>query len=84
MVAGGKIKLQIREAAMTELLITALHHDLSKKRSYVHFVWKNDPEKRLGLDVPFQCSLDDLPDEARKALKAASDDLASATVAVPP
>jgi hypothetical protein len=69
---------------MTELLITALHHDLIKKRSYVHFVWKNDPEKRLGLDVPFQCSLDDLPDEARKALKAASDDLASATVAVAP
>ena len=69
---------------MTELLITALHHDLSRKRSFVHFVWKNDPEKRLGLDVPFQCSLDNLPDEARKALKTASDELASATLATPP
>jgi hypothetical protein len=69
---------------MTELLITGLHHDLSKKPSFVHFVWKNDPEKRLGLDVPFQCTLDNLPDEARKALKAAADELASATVATPP
>jgi hypothetical protein len=69
---------------MTELLITGLHHDLSKKRSFVHFVWKNDPDKRLGLDVPFQCSLDNLPVEAKKALKALSDELASATVATPP
>jgi hypothetical protein len=69
---------------MTELLITGLHHDLSKKRSFVHFVWKNDPEKRLGLDVPFQCTLDNLPGEARKALMSASEELASATVAMPP
>ena len=58
-------------------------HDLSKKRSFVHFVWKSDPEKHLGLDVPFQCTPADLPDEARKALKALSDELASATVAMP-
>ena len=69
---------------MTELLITGLHHDLSKKRSFVYVVWKNDPDKRLGLDVPFQCTLDNLPDEARKALKALSEELASATVATPP
>ncbi|MGA7071176.1 hypothetical protein [Bradyrhizobium sp.] len=68
---------------MTELLITGLHHDLSKKRSFVHFVWKNDPDRRLGLDVPFQCSLDNLPVEAKKALKALSDELASAKVATP-
>ena len=68
---------------MTELLITGLHHDLTKKRSFVYFVWKDDPDKRLGLDVPFQCTLDNLPDEARKALKALSDELASATVAIP-
>ena len=36
----------------------------------MHFVWKNDPEKRLGLDVLFQCTLGNLPDEARRALKA--------------
>jgi len=69
---------------MAELLITGLHHDLGKKRSFVHFVWKNDPDKQLGLDVPFQCTLDNLPDEARKALKALSEELASATVAMSP
>ncbi len=69
---------------MTELLITGLHHDLNKKRSFVYFGWKNDPDKRLGLDVPFKCSLDDLPVEAEKALKALSDELASATIAIPP
>ena len=69
---------------MTELLIVGLYHDLSKKRSNVQFVWKNDPDKRLGLDVPFQCSLDILSNEARKALKALSEELASATVATPP
>jgi len=44
---------------------------------------KHDPDKRLGLDVPFQCSLDNLLDEAGKALKALSEELASATVATP-
>ena len=68
---------------MTELLITGLHHDLSKKRSFVHFVWKNDPEKHLGLDVPYQCTLDNLLNEAKKALRALSEELASATVATP-
>ena len=71
-------------AKMTELLITGLHHDLTKKRSFVYFVWKDDPDKRLSLDVPFHCTPDDLPDEARKALKALSEELASATVATPP
>ena len=69
---------------MTELLITGLHHDLRKKRSFVHFVWKSDPEKRLGLDVPFKCTLEDLPHEARKALKALSEELASATIEASP
>ena len=69
---------------MTELLITGLHHDLSRKRSFVHFVWKDDPEKHLGLDVPFDCTLDSLRDEAEKALKALSEEIASATVAMPP
>jgi hypothetical protein len=69
---------------MTELLITGLHHDLSRKRSFAHFQWKNDPEKHLGLAVPFGCTLDNLPDEAREALKALSEELVTATVAMPP
>ena len=83
MVAGRTITSNLEWEEMTELLITGLHHDLSKKRSFVHFVWKSDPEKHLGLDVPFQCTPEDLPDEARKALKALSEELASATVATP-
>jgi hypothetical protein len=83
MVAGGTITSNLEWAKMTELLISGLHHDLSKKRSFVHFVWKNDPEN-LGLDVPFQCTPEDLPEEARKALKALSDELGSVTVATPP
>ena len=69
---------------MTELLITGLHHDLTRKRSFVHFQWKNDPEKHLSLDVPFECNLDSLPKEARKALEALSEELALATIATPP
>ena len=38
---------------MTELLITGLNYDLSRKRSFVHFQWKNDPEKHLE----FGCAL---------------------------
>jgi hypothetical protein len=69
---------------MTELLITGLHHDLSRKRSFVHFQWKNDPEKHLSSDVPFECTLDRLPKEARKALEALSEELALATIVTPP
>ena len=69
---------------MIELSITGLHHDLTKKRSFVHFQWKNDPEKHLSLDVPFECILDRLPKEARKALEALSEELALATIETPP
>jgi hypothetical protein len=72
------------ERRMTELLITGLHHDLSRKRSFAHFQWKNDPEKHLALDVPFDCTSDKSPKEARKALEALSEELALATVATPP
>jgi hypothetical protein len=32
----------------------------------VHFVWKNDAKRRLGVDVPFEYTSDNLMDEARK------------------
>ena len=67
----------------TELLITGLHHDLNRKRSFVHFQWKNDPEKHLSLDVPFECTLDRLPKEAKKALEALSEELALAKIVTP-
>ena len=40
---------------MTNLIITGLFHDTSRKRSLVSIQWENDPEKRLGLVVPFGC-----------------------------
>ena len=58
------------------VIIAAVSHDLSKKRSLVSLTWQNDPEKRLTLDVPFGCSLSDLPREAERALRAFSAELA--------
>jgi hypothetical protein len=66
---------------MTTLLITGLHHDTTRKRSIVYIRRENDPEKNLGLVVPFGCSLENVKDEAAKAVKELSLDLASATVA---
>jgi len=68
---------------MTDLVITGLHHDTARKRSFVYVVWKDDPEKNLGLVVPFGCRLDDVKDEAAKAVKALATELTSATVVSP-
>jgi hypothetical protein len=65
---------------LTTLLITGLHHDTARKRSLVSVRWEDDPEKHLGLIVPFGCSLESARDEATKAVKALSEELASATV----
>jgi hypothetical protein len=66
---------------MTNLVITGVHHDTARKRSFVYVRWEDDPEKNLGLVVPFGCRLDDLQAETAKAVKALSVELASATVA---
>jgi hypothetical protein len=68
---------------MTNLVVTGLHHDTKRKRSFVYVQWEDDPEKNLGLVVPFGCSLDDVKEEAAKAVKAAAADLASATIISP-
>jgi len=68
---------------MTNLVITGLHHDTARQRSFVYVVWKDDPEKNLGLIVPFGCSLDDVKTEAEKAVKQLAIELASATIASP-
>ena len=64
---------------MTNLVITGIHNDTDRKRSFVYVRWED--EKNLGLVVPFGCSLDNVRDEAAKAVKALSAELASATVA---
>ena len=65
---------------MTDLVITGLHHDTARKRSFVYVRWESDPEKNLGLVVPFGCSLEDLQAEAARAVKELAVELTSATV----
>lgn len=68
---------------MTSLAIAGVHHDADGKRSMVYVRWQDDPEKRLGLVVPFGCSMDNLKDEAEKAIMKLAAELASATVKFP-
>jgi hypothetical protein len=65
---------------MTNFVITGLFHDLSKKRSSVMVQWKDDPERNLGLIVPFGCSLDDIKAEAVKALAALNNELENPSI----
>jgi hypothetical protein len=68
---------------MAVLKIEGLHRDVLRNRSFVTVVWKDDPEKRLGLPVPFDCQLDDLKAETKKAVGALVRELESATVEGP-
>jgi hypothetical protein len=63
--------------------IEGLSRDLAKKRSHVTVVWEDNPEKRLGLPVPFDCQLDALKAETEKALRALIRELESATIQGP-
>jgi hypothetical protein len=65
---------------MAILKITGLHRDVVKKRSFVSVEWKDDPEKRLGLPVPSECTLEQLKAETQKAVRALAEELASATI----
>jgi hypothetical protein len=68
---------------MAVLKIEGLHRDVLRNRSFVTVVWKDDPEKRLGLPVPFDCQLDDLKAETEKAVEALVRELEFATVEGP-
>ena len=68
---------------MATLIIDALNRDVLKKRSIVTLKWENDPEKRLGIVVPFDCTLDTLRVEAEKAVRALAKELESATIQGP-
>jgi hypothetical protein len=67
---------------MTILVITGLFHDTSRKRSIVSIQWQDDPEKRLGLVIPFGCTLDELKEETEKAVRALAKEIEAATVVV--
>jgi hypothetical protein len=65
---------------MKNLQIVGLFHDTGRKLSFVTVQWQDDPEKQLGLAVPFGCQLDDLKAESEKAIKALAKEIESATV----
>ena len=62
---GGRASDKNRNGQMTKLIITGLHHDTTRKRSFVYVRWEDDPEKNLGLMVPFGCSLDNARERFR-------------------
>ena len=66
--------------ANRSVTIAALGHDFVRKRSIVTLVWDDDPQKQVGLPVPFGCSLDDVRAEAEKALRALSAETATLSV----
>ena len=71
------------ERLMTTLIIEGLHRDVLKNRSFVTVTWKGEPEKRLGLPVPFDCQLDVLKIETEKAVRALAKELEAATIQGP-
>ena len=73
-----------REKSMASTLnITHLSHDLQAGKSYVSFVWADDPSKRLGLEVPFGTSIDGVQAAAREALRALSSELDASELVTP-
>lgn len=66
------------------LKIVSLSHNMVAGKSHVGLVWESDPAKSLGLEVPFGCSLEQLPAEAERAVRALSTELASISVNLRP
>jgi hypothetical protein len=60
--------------------VTGIYHDLKLNRSTVHVVWDDGSERRLGLVIPFGCTLDDAKAEAEKAIKTLATELATIPV----
>ncbi|WP_421952623.1 hypothetical protein [Pelagibacterium sp.] len=65
------------------LTIVGLSHDVAQKKSYVNFVWADDPSKRLGLEVPYGLPLDQIEAEARKSVDALSGELSACRLEMP-
>jgi hypothetical protein len=65
---------------MTTLVISRLIRDISKRESYVNLVWENHPERHLGLEIPYDCTVENLKAETEKSLKAFAKELESAKV----
>ena len=67
-------------ASMT---ITHLTHDLAQKKSFVSFVWTDDPSKRLGLEVPYGTALAEIEAAAEKAVAGLVSELQTASRVLP-
>lgn len=52
----------------SKLIIAQLTHDLQAKKSFVTFLWSDEPAKRLGLEVPYGTAIADIEAEARNAI----------------
>lgn len=65
------------------MTITHLTHDLVAKKSFVSFVWADDPSKRLGLEVPYGTALDDIAAAAETAISEMVGELQSAERVLP-
>ncbi|WP_291868143.1 hypothetical protein [Bradyrhizobium sp.] len=66
------------------LKIVSLSHNMVAGKSHVALVWESDSSQSLGLEVPFGCSLEQLPAEAERAVRALSTELASIPVNLRP
>ena len=67
----------------SRLLITHLSHDLAAKKSFVSYVWSDDPGKRLGLEVPFGTALTEVEAAAATSLAPLAAELRAATLGLP-
>ena len=68
---------------MAKLVVTNLAHDLQAKKSFVSYVWSDDPTKRLGLEVPYGTTLDAVAAEAVKAVRNFAGELQHAEIETP-
>ena len=64
--------------ATKPVVVAGLYHDILNQRSLVTLTWEGVADKRLVLDVPFGCTLSEIPREAEKALRDFASDIATA------
>ena len=65
------------------LIITQLIHDLQAKKSFVNFVWADEPGKRLGLEVPYGTVIANAERAAADAIAAFRTELAESQLSLP-
>ena len=69
--------------APSHLTASLVTHDLAKKVTYVTLTWPGEPEKKLGLPIPFGTKLDDVAAAAEKTLHDFAAEMAAMPVKTP-